>query len=161
MIGAISLLFFIFDGKHSLERYVLLLILLTIDLGHKHPEKVQSAYPDISFSIPVRWGAFYWRLDQGREGYSRDTGDTNMIWETWKGYGIWLPPGKRDLPKFGHGYGIGKENNVRIAMTEVLVKKKRVCARDLDPPFPDTFCIKSYHRPKDRKVLLKKTAYYF
>lgn len=153
--------FFIFDGKHSLERYVLLLILLTIDLGHKHPEKVQSAYPDISFSIPVRWGAFYWRLDQGREGYSRDTGDTSMIWETWKGYGIWLPPGKRDLPKFGHGYGIGKENNVRIAMTEVLVKKKRVCARDLDPPFPDTFCIKSYHRPKDRKVLLKKAAYYF
>ena len=58
-----------------------------------------------------------------------------MIWETWKGYGIWLPPGKRDLPKFGHGYGIGKENNVRIAMTEVLVKKKRACARDLEPRF--------------------------
>ena len=54
MIGAISLLFFIFDGKHSVKRYVLLLILFTIELGHKYPEKVRSAYPDISFSIPVR-----------------------------------------------------------------------------------------------------------
>ena len=58
MIGAISLLFFIFDGKHSVERYVLLLILFAIELGHKHPEKVQSAYPDKSFSVPVGWGSF-------------------------------------------------------------------------------------------------------
>lgn len=63
-----------------MEKYVLLLILFTIELGHKHPEKVQSAYPDISFSIPVRGGAFYWRLDQGREGYSRDTGDTSQTY---------------------------------------------------------------------------------
>ena len=54
MIGAAFLLFFIFDGKHSVESCVLLLILFTIELGHKRPEKVQSACPDISFSIPVR-----------------------------------------------------------------------------------------------------------
>lgn len=39
-------------------------------------------------------------------------------------------------------------------------KEAGMCAGS-GTPFPDTFCIKSYHRPKDRKVLLKKAAYYF
>ena len=37
------------------------------------------------------------------------------IRETTTGYGIWVPPGpgKQESPKFGHGYGIRKENGIR------------------------------------------------
>ena len=35
------------------------------------------------------------------------------IRETLTGYDIWLLPGKQDSPKFGHGCGIGKENDIR------------------------------------------------
>ena len=37
------------------------------------------------------------------------------IKETTTGYGIWelTGPGKQDSPKFGHGYGIQKENGIR------------------------------------------------
>ena len=41
---------------------------------------------------------------------------TEIQWgfqETLTGYGIWLLLGKRDSPKFGHGYRIGKENDIR------------------------------------------------
>ena len=48
-----------------------------------------------------------------------------------------------------HGYEIGKES-------------KNIRSRGIwTPRFQTLVVLKSYHRPKDRKVLLKKTACYF
>ena len=54
-------------------------------------------------------GVVHW--DQGLKGYSRDPGfDQNTVpagigktINILTGYGIWMLPGKRDSPKFGHG----------------------------------------------------------
>ena len=46
-------------------------------------------------------------------------------------------------------------------MTEVLVKKKRVCARDLDPPFPDTCCIKKLPQAKGQESATEEDCLLF
>ena len=45
--------------------------------------------------------------------FSSGSGRIFGIRDPLTGYGIWLLPGKRDSPKFGYRFGIGKENNIR------------------------------------------------
>ena len=54
--------------------------------------------------------------------------------ETLTGYGIWLLLGKRDSSKCGHGYRIGKENDVRHFIDRGT---ERGNMRRIRAPFPD------------------------
>ena len=79
-------------------------------------------------------------LNMARKGIFgiRDLAKTQCgIRETLTGYGIWLLPRKQDLPKFGHGFGIGKENDIRdsndrSAGCGILVWEKEAGIRDPD-----------------------------
>ena len=67
----------------------------------------------------------------GPEGYFRNPGfgqNTVLDSRNVNGIQIWLLPRKRDLPKFGHGFGIGKENDIRdseVRDARFLSRKKR------------------------------------
>ena len=62
----------------------------------------------------------------------RDSG--NVKWVR-----VWLPPAKRDSPKFGHGYGIWKENDIQDSddiSSGCGIPVKGAGTRDQDIPFP-------------------------
>ena len=69
------------------------------------------------------------------------------IRETLTGYGIWLIPGIRDSPIYGHRFRIRvirKKNYIRDSDDRssgcgFLVRKERECKRDQDPPFQDLY----------------------
>ena len=61
----------------------------------------------------------------------RDSG--NVKWVR-----VWLPPAKRDSPKFGHGYGIWKENDIQDSddiSSGCGIPVKGAGMRDQDIPF--------------------------
>ena len=111
-----------------MKRYALRLILLTIELGHKRPQKVRWAYPDIALFLLgkalsaclIFWVAARGKTPLGRyilEGNSRDPefGQNTL----------------RDLPS-GHGCGIAEDNdfrdsNERCSGCGIPVKKEREC----------------------------------
>ena len=61
--------------------------------------------------------------------------------KTLTGYGIWLLLGKRDSPKFRHGYRIGKENDIRDFVDRGTGRGILMCrsgnARWIRTPVPD------------------------
>ena len=100
-----------------MERYSLRLILLTIELGHKRPKKLQWAYPDIAlFLLGKALSAclIFWVAARGKTPLSRYIRDCK---ET---------PGIRDLAKThcgicqgGTDVGLGKITIFGIVMKEV------------------------------------------
>ena len=103
-------------GEQPVERYSLRLILLTIELGHKRPKKLQWAYPDIAlFLLGKALSAclIFWVAARGKTPLSRYI---RVCKET---------PGIRDLAKThcgicqgGTDVGLGKITIFGIVMTE-------------------------------------------
>ena len=72
------------------------------------------------------------RIPEVNQKTARDSG--NVKWVR-----VWLLPAKRDSPKFGHGYGIWKENDIQDSNDissgcGILVKEARTWGHDI--PFP-------------------------
>ena len=105
-----------------MERYSLRLILLTIELGHKRPKKLQWAYPDIAlFLLGKALSAcfIFWVAARGKTPLGRYI----RVWKE--------TPGIRDLAKThcgicqgGTDVGLGKITIFGIVMKEV---REREC----------------------------------
>ena len=113
-----------------MERYSLRLILLTIELGHKRPKKLQWAYPDIALFLlgkALSTCLIFWVAARGKTTLSRYI---RVCKET---------PGIRDLAKThcgicqgGTDVGFGEDNdfrdsNERSSGCGIPVKKEREC----------------------------------